>query len=211
MLNFFHRYAHNYGVAIILVTVVVKILFYPLTHKSMKSMTAMQRLQPQMKTIREKYRKDPQAMNKEMMALYKKHGVNPMGGCLPILFQIPVFWALYKVLAMAIELRQAPFVLWITDLSVADPWKVTPILMGVSMFAQQKMTPTATDPRQAQMMLFLPVVFTFFFLNFPSGLVLYWLTNNLLTIAQQYFIRRRLEPAPASGTPKSKKGKKTRK
>jgi YidC/Oxa1 family membrane protein insertase len=142
-----------------------------------------------------------------MMALYKKHGVNPMGGCLPILLQIPVFWALYKVLAMAIELRQAAFVFWIQDLSVADPWKVTPILMGISMFVQQKMTPTVGDPRQAQMMLFMPVIFTFFFLNFPSGLVLYWLTNNLLTIAQQYLSRRHLAAQPEAEEPKPKKAK----
>jgi YidC/Oxa1 family membrane protein insertase len=154
-------------------------------------MKAMQTLQPEMKKLREKYRGDKEGLNRSMMELYKKHRVNPLGGCLPMLVQIPVFIALYKVLLSTIELRHAPFALWITDLSVKDPYYITPVIMGITMFIQQKMTPSTMDPLQAKMMLAMPVVFTFIFLNFPSGLVLYWLVNNILTIFQQYLIYRK--------------------
>ncbi|MCA1796848.1 MAG: membrane protein insertase YidC [Geobacteraceae bacterium] len=193
-LKFFYDYVQNYGVAIIILTVIIKLLFWPLTQKSYTSMKAMQTLQPEMKKLREKYRGDKEGLNRSMMELYKEHRVNPLGGCLPMLVQIPVFIALYKVLLGTIELRHAPFALWITDLSVKDPYYITPIIMGATMFIQQKMTPSTMDPLQAKIMLAMPVVFTFIFLNFPSGLVLYWLVNNLLTIFQQYLIYRK--PAP---------------
>jgi YidC/Oxa1 family membrane protein insertase len=207
LLRFFNRYIHNYGVSIILLTILVKILFWPLTHKSYKSMKEMQKLQPRMAKMREKYKNDKAQLNKEMMALYKTYKVNPMGGCLPMIIQIPVFFALFRILGTAIELRQAPFALWIDDLSAPDrlfqfpfeiPFMSPPygipvltLLMGASMFIQQKMTPTPGDPTQAKIMLFLPIIFTFMFINFPSGLVLYWLVNNLLSIGQQYRIHKR--------------------
>ena len=190
VLKFFYKYIGNYGFAIILLTICIKLLFWPLTQKSYKSMKGMQTLQPEMKKLREKYGHDKQKLNKEMMTFYKENKVNPMGGCLPMVIQIPVFFALYRVLLGSIELRHAPFMLWIADLSAKDPYYVTPLIMGVTMFLQQKMTPTNMDPTQAKIMLLMPVVFTFMFLNFPAGLVLYWLTNNLLTILQQYLIRR---------------------
>lgn len=206
LLQFFDRFTHNYGIAIILLTVLVKIIFWPLTHKSYKSMKEMQKLQPRMAKIREKYKGNKEQMNKEMMALYRTYKVNPMSGCLPMIIQIPVFFALFRILGSAIELRHAPFFLWINDLSAPDrlghfstaiPFMSPPygipvltLLMGASMFLQQKMTPTAGDPTQAKVMMFLPVIFTFMFINFPSGLVLYWLVNNLLSIAQQYRIQK---------------------
>ncbi|UFS72181.1 membrane protein insertase YidC [Geomonas sp. RF6] len=190
ILKYLYQYTHNYGIAIIIITVVLKVLFFPLTQKSYKSMKEMQKLQPKMTELREKYKNDRDRMNREVMELYKTHKVNPMGGCLPMLVQIPVFFALYRALMYSIELRHAPFMLWITDLSAKDPYYVTPIIMGVTMFIQQKMTPTNMDPVQAKMMLALPVVFTFMFLNFPSGLVIYWLVNNVLTIAQQAYINK---------------------
>ncbi|BDV41081.1 membrane protein insertase YidC [Geotalea uraniireducens] len=189
-LKFFYRYTGNYGLAIIIITVIIKILFYPLTHASYKSMKEMQKLQPKMNQLREKYKNDREAMNKAMMELYQTHKVNPLGGCLPMIVQIPVFFALYKALMYSIELRHAPFFFWIQDLSAKDPYYVTPIIMGVTMVIQQKMTPSQMDPTQQKMMMALPVVFTFMFLNFPSGLVLYWLVNNILTITQQYFINK---------------------
>jgi len=190
VLKFFYGFIGNYGFAVILLTVCIKLLFWPLTQKSYKSMKGMQKLQPEMKKMREKYGKDKQKLNQEMMRFYKENKVNPLGGCLPMVIQIPVFFALYRVLLGSIELRHAPFMLWITDLSARDPYYITPLIMGVTMFIQQKMQPTNMDPTQAKIMLFMPVVFTFMFLNFPAGLVLYWLTNNLLTILQQYLIRR---------------------
>jgi len=207
LLRFFNRYLHNYGVSIILLTILIKILFWPLTHKSYKSMKEMQKLQPRMAKMREKYKNDKAQLNKEMMALYKTYKVNPMGGCLPMIIQLPVFFALFRILGTAIELRQAPFAWWINDLSAPDrlfnfpfeiPFMSPPygipvltLLMGASMFIQQKMTPTPGDPTQAKIMLFLPIIFTFMFINFPSGLVLYWLVNNLLSIGQQYRIYKR--------------------
>ena len=190
VLKFFYAFIGNYGFAVILLTICIKLIFWPLTQKSYKSMKGMQNLQPEMKKMREKYGKDKQKLNQEMMSFYKENKVNPLGGCLPMLIQIPVFFALYRVLLGSIELRHAPFMMWITDLSAKDPYYVTPLIMGVTMFIQQKMSPTNMDPTQEKIMLMMPVVFTFMFLNFPSGLVLYWLTNNLLTILQQYLIRR---------------------
>lgn len=203
-LKFFDRFAHNYGLAIIILTVLIKIVFWPLTHKSFHSMREMQKLQPKMAKIREKHKDDKQKMNEEIMSLYKTYKVNPFGGCLPMVLQIPVFFALYKVLSDAIELRHAPFIWWIKDLSAPDrlpvgfdiPYlggglPILTILMGASMFIQQKMTPTVGDPAQAKIMLFLPVLFTFMFINFPAGLVLYWLVNNILSIGQQYFINKK--------------------
>jgi YidC/Oxa1 family membrane protein insertase len=191
VLKFFYSFIGNYGVAIILLTAIIKALFWPLTQKSYSSMKAMQKLQPEMLRIKEKYKNDRERLNRETMELYKTNRVNPLGGCLPMLVQIPVFFALYKVLLDAIELRHAPFALWLTDLSAKDPYYVTPLVMGATMFIQQKMTPTNMDPMQAKMFMIMPVVFTFLFLNFPSGLVIYWLVNNVLTIAQQYFINRK--------------------
>lgn len=155
-------------------------------------MKKLQAIQPKMNEIRQKYKKDPQKMQKEMMELYKKHKVNPMGGCLPMLIQIPFFFALYKVLLVAIELRGAPFMLWIQDLSKKDPYYVLPIVMGITMYVQQKMTPTTADTQQQKIMQYLPIIFTFLFLSFPSGLVLYWLVTNILSIIQQYFVNRKL-------------------
>lgn len=189
-LKFFYKYVGNYGVAIIIITIILKVLFFPLTHKSYKSMKGMQKIQPEMTKLREKYKDDRDTMNKEVMALYREHKVNPMGGCLPMIVQIPVFFALYKALMFSIELRHAPFYLWVTDLADKDPYYVTPVIMGVTMFIQQKMTPSQMDPMQQKIMLALPVVFTFMFLSFPSGLVLYWLVNNVLTIGQQMYINK---------------------
>lgn len=191
VLTFFYGYFMNYGVAIILLTVLIKIIFWPLTHKSYSSMKSMQKLQPEMQKMRDRFKNDKERLNKEMMALYKTHSVNPLGGCLPMLVQIPVFFALYKVLLDSIALRHAPFTLWLMDLSAKDPYYITPVLMGASMFVQQKMTPTTADPMQAKIFMMMPIIFTFMFLNFPSGLVIYWLVNNLLTILQQYFIHRK--------------------
>ncbi|WP_432821872.1 membrane protein insertase YidC [Trichloromonas sp.] len=190
-LKFFYSFVGNYGVAIIILTVIIKLLFWPLTHKSYASMKHMQKLQPEMQKLREKYKNDREKQNRELMQLYKTHRVNPLGGCLPMLVQIPVFFALYKVLLGAIELRHAPFAFWITDLSLKDPYYVTPLVMGATMFIQQKLTPSTMDPVQAKMFMLMPVIFTFLFLNFPSGLVIYWLVNNLLTILQQYFIHKK--------------------
>lgn len=195
-IKFIHRYIPNWGFAIIILTFLIKIIFFPLTYSSTKSMSKMQEIQPKIKALRAKYKKAKQdinqrrQMNEEMMKLYKEHGINPAGGCLPILVQIPVFWGFFRLLVVAIEFRQSPFILWIRDLSVHDPYYVTPILMGATQFISQKMTPTSADPAQARMMLIMPVVMTFFFMNFQSGLVLYWLTNNCLQIGQQYIMNR---------------------
>ena len=193
VLKFFYGFTGNYGFSIIFLTICIKLIFWPLTQKSYKSMKGMQKLQPEMKRLREKFGSDKQRLNQEMMKFYKENKVNPMGGCLPMLIQIPVFFALYRVLLGSIELRHAPFMLWITDLSAKDPYYITPLVMGVTMFLQQKMTPTNMDPTQEKIMLIMPVVFTFMFLNFPAGLVIYWLINNLLTILQQYLIRRQAD------------------
>lgn len=191
MLNFFYKYVHNYGFAIILLTLVVKLVTFPLTQKSMVSMKRMQLLQPKMAELKEKYGSDKQKLNQAVMEMYKKEKVNPFGGCLPIIIQIPVFFALYKTLLVSIELKDSPFIFYITDLSVKDPYYITPILMGVTMFIQQRLSPQTGDPVQQKVFMFMPVIFTFLFLQFQSGLVLYWLTNNVLSIAQQYFINKK--------------------
>jgi YidC/Oxa1 family membrane protein insertase len=208
ILKLFHGFIGNYGWSIILLTIVVRIPFLPLVAKGQKSMRKLQMIQPKMNEIKEKYKKDPQKMQQEMMELYKKHKVNPMGGCLPMIIQIPVFFALYKVLLVSIELRGAPFMLWLTDLSAPDTLfghfagfslgGPLPYLMGITMLIQQKMTPSGMDPKQAKMMMLMPIVFTFMFLNFASGLVLYWLVNNILSIIQQFYINRRISSKPAA-------------
>ncbi len=210
LMNFVYRYIPNYGVAIILLTVVTKILFYPLTLKGMASMKAMQAIQPQINVIRSKYKGDPQRIQRETLELYKQHKVNPMGGCLPMLIQIPIFYALYLAFSLSVELQDAEFLcigrapgwipflggqdLWICNLATYDPTYVLPVLMGASMFVQQKIAPTVGDPRQAKIMLLMPVVFTFMFLNLPSGLVLYWFVSNVLQIVQQYGMDRFSKP-----------------
>ena len=187
-LQYFYDKVNNYGWAIIIITIIIKILFFPLTHKSFKSMKGLQKVQPYVKIIQERNKDDRTKMNEEMLELYKKHKVNPLGGCLPMLLQIPVFIALYHALFFSIELRGAPFIGWIHDLSIADPYYVTPVLMGASMFLQQKLSPAVADPMQQKIMMMLPIVFTFLFMSFPAGLVIYWTVNNVLTIAQQYYI-----------------------
>lgn len=191
-----HSVFPNWGFSIIILTILVKIIFFPLTYSSTKSMSKMQALQPKIKALRAKYKKAKQdieqrrKMNEEMMKLYKEHGVNPAGGCLPLLIQLPIFWGFFRLLLVSVEFRKAPFMLWISDLSVKDPFYVTPILMGITQYISQKMTPTSADPTQQRMMLIMPVVMTIFFMNFQSGLVLYWLTNNILQIGQQYITNR---------------------
>jgi YidC/Oxa1 family membrane protein insertase len=203
--------AGNYGVAIIVLTIVTKLLFFPLSLKSMKSMKAMQAIQPQVNALRTKYKNDPQRLQRETMELYRQHRVNPLGGCLPMIVQVPIFYALYVALTVSPDLQNSPFVcfgrapswmpllggsdLWICDLAAPDPTYILPILMGVSMFIQQKMMPVMGDPRQAKLMLMMPIVFTFMFLNLPSGLVLYWTLSNVLQIAQQYYMDRGAQAA----------------
>ncbi|HKN19466.1 MAG TPA: membrane protein insertase YidC [Dissulfurispiraceae bacterium] len=197
VLKLFYKIFHNYGVAIVILTTIVRIPFIPLVSKGQQSMKKLQDIQPRMAEIKEKYKNDPQRMQREVMELYKKHKVNPMGGCLPMVLQIPVFFALYKVLLISIELRGAPFIFWIHDLSSKDPSYVLPVVMGITMVIQQKMTPSSMEPAQQKMMMIMPVVFTFMFLSFPSGLVLYWLVNNLLSIGQQFYTNRKLVKKPA--------------
>ncbi len=200
VLKFFYGFLGNYGWAIILLTLVIRVLFIYPNHKSFKSMQDMQKLQPKIAKLREKYKDDKEAMNKELMGLYRTYKVNPMGGCLPMVLQLPVFIALYNILGNSIELRNAPFIstlpftniVWLADLSAKDPLLITPLIMGATMFLQQKMTPSPGDPTQAKMMLFMPIIFTFMFLNFASGLVLYWLFNNILSIGQQYYTNKYL-------------------
>jgi len=208
-LKLFYNFLGNYGWAIVLLTILIRIPFIPLVNKSQKSMKKLQELQPRMAEVREKFKKDPQRMQREMMDLYKKYKVNPLGGCLPIILQIPVFFALYKILMIAIELRGAPFMLWLKDLSAPDTlfghipaWfpliggfaiGPLPILMGATMIIQQRMTPTSMDPAQNRIMMFMPIIFTFLFLNFATGLVLYWLMNNIFSITQQLYVNRKLK------------------
>ncbi|KAB1442254.1 membrane protein insertase YidC [Pseudodesulfovibrio senegalensis] len=196
VLDYLYQYVHNYGIAIIILTIMIKIVFWPLSQKSYESMERMKKLQPMITKLRDKYGDDKQRLQQETMALYKTYKVNPAGGCMPMLLQIPVFFGLYKALLGAIELRHAPFIefvpftkiVWLADLSAKDPYYVTPLIMGATMFLQQLMTPTAGDPTQKKIMMFMPLVFTFIFLNFPSGLVVYWLLNNLLSIGQQWLM-----------------------
>jgi YidC/Oxa1 family membrane protein insertase len=190
VLRFLYEFTHNYGITIILLTLSIKLMFVPLQYKSYKSMKQMQVIQPKVLALQTKLKDDRERLNKELIKLYKDHKVNPVGGCLPMVLQMPVFVALFNILYMTIDLRQAPFMLWIKDLSVQDPYYVLPIIMGATMVIQQKITPTTMDPTQAKIMLFLPVFMTFLFVNFPAGLVLYWLTNNVLTITQQVVTER---------------------
>ncbi len=185
----------NWGVAIILLTVLIKALFFKLSAASYRSMANMRRVQPKLVSLREQYADDKQKQSQAMMELYKKEKINPMGGCLPILVQMPVFIGLYWMLMESVELRHAPFMLWITDLSVMDPYFVLPLMMGASMLFMQKLNPPPPDPMQAKIMQWMPVMFTFFFLWFPAGLVLYWVVNNLLSMAQQYVITKQIEKA----------------
>ena len=207
LMNLFYSVIPNYGVAIIILTLLVKVLLFPLGQKSYKSMSEMKKIQPLMKEIREKYKDDKQKMNQEVMGLYRTYKINPLGGCLPMVVQLPVFFALYRMLYEAIELRHAPFFLWIDDLAAPDrlfhfdfsiPFMEPPygipvltIVMGASMLLQQKMSPPMGDATQAKMMMFMPIIFTFIFINFSSGLVLYWLINNILSIAQQYYTQKK--------------------
>ena len=193
LLSWFHSYVGNWGVAIILLTFTIKAVFYKLSETSYRSMAKMRKVSPRLKTLKERYGTDRQKMNQEMMKLYKEEKINPMSGCLPILVQIPVFIALYWALLESVDLRQAPFVLWIEDLSVRDPIFVLPILMGISMVVQQRLNPPPPDPIQAKVMQALPYVFSVFFAFFPAGLVLYWVVNNVLSIIQQYVITKRIE------------------
>ena len=197
-LEWLHSLVDNWGVAIILLTLCVKLVFFPLTQMSFKSMARMRKFAPQIAEIREQAGSDKQKLSQEMMKLYKRERINPMSGCLPILVQMPVFIALYWTLIESVELRHAPFMLWIHDLAVMDPYFVLPLLMGATMFIQQLLSPAPPDPTQAKIMRMLPIIFTFFFLWFPAGLTLYWVVNNTLSIAQQYVITRQLEKPEAS-------------
>jgi YidC/Oxa1 family membrane protein insertase len=207
LMNYLYNFIPNYGVAIIILTILSKILLWPLGTKSYKSMSQMKKLQPLIQEIRDKYKNDRKKMNEEVMRLHRTYSINPLGGCLPMLVQIPVFFALYRMLDQAIELRHAPFLGWINDLSAPDrlgnfdfaiPFMDAPygipvltLIMGATMLWQQKMTPATGDPTQAKMMMFMPVVFTFIFINFSAGLVLYWLVNNVLSIGQQYYTQKK--------------------
>jgi YidC/Oxa1 family membrane protein insertase len=187
-----NRLTKNFGIDIIILSILIKIIFLPLTQISYKSMKEMQKIQPEMARLKEMYKDDKAKLQQELMLLYKRRRINPLSGCLPMLIQIPVFIALYNALQNAIEMRHAPFFLWIKDLSAKDPIYITPIIMGASMVIQQKMTPTTADPAQAKLFLLMPIMFTFLFLNFPSGLVLYWLVNNILSIAHQYYLNKKI-------------------
>lgn len=193
LLRFFYDFVGNWGVAIILVTFSIKALFFKLSEKSYKSMANMKIVQPRIVALKERYGDDKQKLNQAMMELYKTEKINPLGGCFPILIQIPVFISLYWTLLESVELRQAPFALWIDNLSAADPYFILPVIYGITMFFQQRLNPAPVDPMQKKMMQMLPIMFTGFFAFFPSGLVLYWIVNNLLTIAQQTFIMKRIE------------------
>jgi YidC/Oxa1 family membrane protein insertase len=187
----------NWGVAIILLTVLIKLVFYPLSAKSYRSMAHMRVLGPKLQKLKEHYGDDRQRLHQAMMDLYKTEKINPLGGCLPVLVQIPVFIALYWVLLASVEMRHAPFMLWIQDLSAADPYYVLPIIMGLTMIIQTKLNPTPPDPIQAKVMMVMPFAFSIFFFFFPAGLVLYWVVNNALSIAQQWQITRATEQMQA--------------
>ncbi len=198
LLKWLHQLLGNWGWAIVMITVLIKLAFYKLSETSYKSMAHLRQVQPKMQALKERYADDKEKFNQALMELYRKEKINPLGGCLPILLQVPFFIALYWVLLESVELRQADFILWINDLSREDPYFVLPLLMGASMFIQQKLNPAPLDPVQEKVMLILPVVFTVFFAFFPSGLVLYWLMNNLLSIAQQWLITRKIEQQAAA-------------
>ena len=198
LLEVIHKLLGNWGWSIILLTVIIKGIFFPLSAASYRSMARMRTVAPKLQALKEKHGDDRQAMSQAMMDLYKREKINPLGGCLPILVQMPVFLALYWVLLESVEMRQAPWLLWITDLSVQDPYFILPLIMGASMFIQTSLNPAPPDPMQAKMMKLMPVIFTVFFLWFPSGLVLYWVVNNILSIAQQWYITRQIEQQAAS-------------
>jgi len=196
VLMWLHGLLGNWGWSIVALTALIRIFLYPLTQKGMVSMQKIKEIAPRIKEVQEKYKGDPQRMNAAVMEMYKKHGANPLGGCLPLLLQIPVFFAIYRVLLNAVELQGAPWILWINDLSRMDPYYILPILMGATMFLQQRITPSNfTDPLQEKIFKYLPVIFTFFFFTFPAGLVLYWFVNNLFSIAQQYLVNKQFEAA----------------
>ena len=199
LLNKFQAFTGNWGWGIVMLTVLTKIALFPLSQKGFRSMKRLQKLQPQMKKLQDLYKDDKEKLNKELMEFYKTNKVNPMGGCLPMFLQIPIFFGLYKVLYESIELKGVPWILWITDLTEKDPYYVTPLIMGATMFVQQWMTPSTGDKTQRQIMLIMPVVFTFMFLSFPAGLILYWMVNNILSIIQQWIINR--EPLESNETP----------
>jgi YidC/Oxa1 family membrane protein insertase len=203
VLAWIYGWTGNWGVAIILLTVLIKLLFYPLSEASYRSMARMRVLAPKMQRLKEQYGEDRQRLQQAMMELYKTEKINPLGGCLPIVVQIPVFIALYWVLLASVELRYAPFALWIDDLSNPDPWYVLPVLMGATMIIQTKLNPEPPDPVQAKVMKIMPIAFSVFFFFFPAGLVLYWLVNNVLSIVQQWHINRLLERASARNPAKS--------
>ncbi len=200
LLQNIHALLGNWGWSIIALTIVIKLAFFPLSAASYRSMARMRAVSPKMQALKEQYGDDRQKMSQAMMELYKKEKINPLGGCLPILVQMPVFLALYWVLLESVEMRQAPWMFWITDLSIKDPYFILPIIMGATMFIQQQLNPTPPDPMQAKVMKLLPIIFTFFFLWFPAGLVLYWVVNNVLSIAQQWYITRKVagQTAPAN-------------
>ncbi|KPA99728.1 membrane protein insertase YidC [Pseudomonas asplenii] len=195
LLQHIHGLLGNWGFSIIVLTMLIKGLFFPLSAASYKSMARMRAVAPRLAQLKEQFGDDRQKMSQAMMELYKKEKINPLGGCLPILVQMPVFLSLYWVLLESVEMRQAPFILWITDLSIKDPFFILPIIMGATMFIQQRLNPTPPDPMQAKVMKLMPIIFTFFFLWFPAGLVLYWVVNNCLSIAQQWYITSRIEAA----------------
>jgi len=192
LLNLTHHVTKNYGIDIIILSILLKVIFLPLTQISLKSMKEMQKVQPEMARLKETYKNDKARLQQEIMLLYKRRKINPLSGCLPMLIQIPVFIALYNVLQNTFEMRHAPFMLWIMDLSAKDPIYITPLIMGATMVIQQKMTPTAADPAQAKLFMLMPIMFTFLFLSLPSGLVLYWLVTNVLSIAHQYYMTKKM-------------------
>jgi len=200
LLQHIHELLGNWGWSIIVLTMLIKLLFFPLSAASYKSMARMRAVAPKLAALKEQHGDDRQKMSQAMMELYKKEKINPLGGCLPILVQMPVFLALYWVLLESVEMRQAPWMLWITDLSIKDPFFILPIIMGATMFIQQRLNPTPPDPMQAKVMKLMPIIFTFFFLWFPAGLVLYWVVNNCLSIAQQWYITRKIEAASNKAT-----------
>lgn len=198
-LKYIYSILGNWGWSIVVITLIIRLVLYPLTYKGMVSMNKLKELAPKIKEIQKEYKSEPQKMNAKMMELYKKNNANPMGGCLPMLMQIPVFFAIYRVLLNSIELKHAEWILWYEDLSVMDPYYILPILMGASMMWQQRITPTNfTDPMQEKIMKFLPVIFTFFFITFPAGLTLYWFVNNLFSVAQQYYVNAIFDKAKAA-------------
>jgi YidC/Oxa1 family membrane protein insertase len=198
LLQHIHSLVGNWGFSIIFLTMLIKGIFFPLSAASYKSMARMRAVAPKLAALKEQHGDDRQKMSQSMMELYKKEKINPLGGCLPILVQMPVFLSLYWVLLESVEMRQAPFILWITDLSIKDPFFILPIVMGATMFIQQRLNPTPPDPMQAKVMKLMPIIFTFFFLWFPAGLVLYWVVNNCLSISQQWYITRKIEAATKS-------------